>query len=138
MFAPPTTMTHGDIPADVLMRAGIRMASLVDAGEDIRPTRHQLVTFALAIMAGTVGAVRFDPTGLTPPRQTPANMRFAMSANRTVSRWHGALPPVTIVTQDDGTVVIARSARPPADKGASSPGYRCWHSQCDYCESGHR
>lgn len=113
------------------------MASLVDAGEDIRPTRHQLVTFALAIIAGTVGSIRFDPTGLTPERQTRADYRFVTSANRTVARWHGALPPVTATLNGDGTVTIARSERPPVDRG-STPKYRCWHAECHYCDNRHR
>lgn len=137
MFPTPTVMTHDTIPTDALERAGIRAASLVDAGEDMRVTRHQLVTFALAILAGTVGSIRFDPTGLTPKRQTPADYRFVGAANRTVARWHGALPPVTATLNGDGTVTIARSQRPPEDR-FSSPGFRCWHAECDYCDNGHK
>ena len=133
MFAPPTVMTHDEIPAEALQRAGIRIASLVDAGEDIRPTRHQLVVFALALLAETVGSIRFDPTGLTPERQTPADLRFVMSANRTILHWHGALPCTLARANDDGTVTVRKATHYPNYwRRPKMP--HCWHDDCSYCQ----
>ena len=132
MFPAPTIMNHRDIPTGAMERASLRMASLVDAGEDIRPTRHGLVVFALAMMANTVGEIRFDPAGLTPERQTPADIRFAMSAQRTVAAWHAVLPAVSVRKIGDGTVLVKRADQyPPRER---SPRYRCWHDHCPVCQ----
>lgn len=134
MFPTPSVMTHDAIPTGYLEMAGLRMASLVDAGEDIRPTRHQLVTFALAIIAGTVGSIRFDPTGLTPERQSPADYRFVSAANRTLARWHGVLPFASASLNGDGTVTVARTERPSANRDYHSvSSHRCWHAECAEC-----
>lgn len=132
MFAPPSVMTHDEIPAEALQRAGLRMASLVDAGEDIRPTRHQLVVFALALLAEAVGSIRFDPAGLTPERQTPANLRFAMSANRTILHWHSVLPCTSVSTHDDGTVTVRKATYYP-NYWRKPRQLHCWHDDCSIC-----